>query len=172
MNLGSDDNSFFFFNRGVVAIFWQEEEETDEMRSRKKRSRLKSDIRNGTSSNEMPLPPKKKEKNFEIRLLAACAPNCTHTYTHTHLSLVFKQDWMLSGTFQKWERDCSPSHILLLHGNASSRAYYYISQSQYWKQHVSSVSLLEPQMLIKRDNVAIHSLLTPEHLTTAAPFKT
>lgn len=89
MNLGSDDNSFFLIE-GWSRYFG---------RRRKKQMKWEAE-KKGTvwspTSQTAPvrmkcrfLQKKERKKNFEISLLPACAPNCTHTYTLTHTCLWF-----------------------------------------------------------------------------------
>lgn len=80
-------------------------------------------------------------------------PNLTHT--PSSLRFWTREDvichiWKVG----EEERDCSPfrdAAILSLQRNISSRAHYYISPPQYWKQHVPSVSLcLSYRAIIKQ----------------------
>lgn len=89
-------------------------------------------------------------KNFEISLLAPhTITNLLHTHVHTQsrpLPWFWTTEDVISHISKVWEetRDCSPfrnAGILSLRRNISSWAHYDISLRQYWKQHVSSVSL-------------------------------
>lgn len=111
-----------------------------------KMNRLKPNIRRSTGLDEMPVP----QKNFEISLLAPhTITNLLHTHVHTQsrpLPWFWTTEDVISHISKVWEetRDCSPfrnAGILSLRRNISSWAHYDISLRQYWKQHVSSVSL-------------------------------
>ena len=136
MNLGSDDNGyfFFFFQRGGGGVLAGEGRNRWNDR-REKMSRLKPDIRKSTGWmkcrflqklwNQPPLLPPPH---------ALVSPVFWTTEdVICHISKVGEE-----------ARDCSPfrdAGILSLRRNISSRAHYYISPRQYWKQRVSSVSL-------------------------------
>lgn len=171
MNLGSDDNRIFPFFRGVGVVFWQEKEETDEMTE--KMSCLKPNIRKSTGLDEMLVPQK--------TLKSACVHR-THTQTHTHSRLSgFELRWMLSVTFQTWERRRGTVHLLDCRYSLFTEKHIQPSILQYQPATILEtacilcISLFEPHMAIKRDNMAkwcprvaelkmaVYSLITPLH---------
>lgn len=139
----------FFFIWGVLgggdAAFWREKEETDEMTGGKNEpfeAQHQKEHRFGWNAGS--------SKNFEISLLAPhTITNLLHTHVHTQsrpLPWFWTTEDVISHISKVWEetRDCSPfrnAGILSLRRNISSWAHYDISLRQYWKQHVSSVSL-------------------------------